>query len=211
MNWGSKPAASPFGQPAQDEQHKSQEQQDAYSDPMYSSTPIPTFGGFNPATPIALPAAATYDPDTLYLDSYGRAWGEKLTFSVGTAYGAGILTGGALGALEGLRQGGPTMKLRINSILNASGRRGSRLGNSLAGLSLLYCLGNMGLSYMRGTEDIINSVAAGSAAGLIYTLTNPPMPKTMIAASVLGAAFMASAVTGSRYLSEKGYSTLRVV
>lgn len=52
----------------------------------------------------------------LYLEGYGRQWGEKTTYSVGLCYGLGLGVGGLYGTMLGMQKGGKTPKLFINSV-----------------------------------------------------------------------------------------------
>lgn len=65
-------------------------------------------------------------------EGYGRQFGEKMTYSVGMTYGGGLLTGGFYGGLLGIRQGGATPKLFVNSVLNSCSRYGPALANQSA-------------------------------------------------------------------------------
>ncbi|CAE8607288.1 unnamed protein product, partial [Polarella glacialis] len=42
------------------------------------------------------------EKDDLFLEGYGRQFGEKMTYSVGLTYGAGLLGGGFYGGLLGV-------------------------------------------------------------------------------------------------------------
>merc|ERR1712187_513252 len=76
--------------------------------------------------------------DELFLEGYGRQFGEKMTYSVGLTYGLGLFAGGTYGALMGLRQGGATSKLFINSVLNSCSRYGPAAGNQSAIITMYY-------------------------------------------------------------------------
>ena len=62
---------------------------------------------------------------------------ENFIVTVGVSYLGGSALGLAGGVIEGAVRGRdlPGIRLKLNSILNASGRRGSRAGNAMA------CLG----------------------------------------------------------------------
>lgn len=63
-----------------------------------------------------------------------RGWSDDLCYGTGTTYLSGLAIGGLLGAREGLTRplgvDSPTMRLRINAMLNQVTRRGSFMGNS---------------------------------------------------------------------------------
>ncbi|ORM39575.1 Ubiquitin-conjugating enzyme E2 27 [Babesia sp. Xinjiang] len=115
--------------------------------------------------------APNFSDNQLYLRGYGRHWGEKITYSVGLAYGSGLLLGGSFGLVKGVAKGGATRKLFINSILNTCGTYGPRLGNGAACVTLLYCVINTVTKLSRGEragEDAYIAPAAGLAAGALY-------------------------------------------
>mmetsp|Transcript_27618 Transcript_27618/g.49952 ORF Transcript_27618/g.49952 Transcript_27618/m.49952 type:complete len:170 (+) Transcript_27618:42-551(+) len=106
--------------------------------------------------------------DDLFLEGYGRQFGEKMTYSIGITYGAGLLGGGFYGALLGIRQGGKTPKLFVNSVLNSCSRYGPNLGNQGAVITLYYvCFTNI-ISMLRGADDVGNAAAAGALGGALY-------------------------------------------
>ncbi|KAK2195776.1 bifunctional Ubiquitin-conjugating enzyme-RWD-like/Ubiquitin-conjugating enzyme E2/Ubiquitin-conjugating enzyme [Babesia duncani] len=120
-------------------------------------------------------AVAPFDTRQLYLSGYGRHWGEKLTYSVGLAYGSGILVGGTVGLAKGVAKGGATRKLRINSILNTCSVFGPGVANRTAAVTLLYCTLNNIIKFARNSpdNDPYNAPIAGLAAGAVYKITGP--------------------------------------
>lgn len=102
----------------------------------------------------------------------------------------GLAVGGAWGMKEGLSRplgDSPSMKLRINAILNGCTRRGSFLGNSLGvlgklpdslaslaeltSLAIFYNIVNSSMDSYRGRHDIINAMTAGAVSGAIFKST----------------------------------------
>ncbi|KAK1936384.1 putative mitochondrial import inner membrane protein [Babesia divergens] len=113
--------------------------------------------------------APMFTESQLYLKGYGRDWGVKMTYSVGLAYGSGLLVGGTIGLAKGISKGGATRKLFINSVLNSCGTYGPGVGNRTAGVTILYCIMNNIISLARSDEkDIYNSALSGLAAGALY-------------------------------------------
>jgi Tim17/Tim22/Tim23/Pmp24 family len=54
-------------------------------------------------------------------------------------YLLGTLSGGAYGVVEGARNAPSTRaRIRMNAILNGAGKRGSKLGNGVAVLAMMY-------------------------------------------------------------------------
>jgi mitochondrial import inner membrane translocase subunit TIM23 len=81
---------------------------------------------------------------------------------------AGAVLGGGQGAIGAVRTApeiGPnTARLRLNRLLNMSGRTGRSAGNALGVLGLFFSSFESGLGYLADgrTPDAVNSVAAGT-------------------------------------------------
>lgn len=114
----------------------------------------------------------------------------------------GLVLGGAWGLKEGMQRplgSSSSLKLRINSILNACTRRGSFLGNNLGILgaspasfwgclaavrgadiawyryaALFYNGVNSSIDAYRGKHDTYGAIAAGALSGVIYKATGTP-------------------------------------
>eukprot|EP00927_Polykrikos_kofoidii_P080656 TRINITY_DN77579_c0_g1_i1.p1 TRINITY_DN77579_c0_g1~~TRINITY_DN77579_c0_g1_i1.p1 ORF type:complete len:170 (+),score=16.93 TRINITY_DN77579_c0_g1_i1:61-570(+) len=106
--------------------------------------------------------------DELFLEGYGRGFGEKMTYSVGLMYGSGLGVGGFYGFLLGLRQGGATSKLFVNSVLNSCSRYGPFLANQSAIITMYYVTFNNLISWGRGEDDVGNAVCAGALSGGLF-------------------------------------------
>mmetsp|Transcript_18132 Transcript_18132/g.29424 ORF Transcript_18132/g.29424 Transcript_18132/m.29424 type:complete len:214 (+) Transcript_18132:187-828(+) len=139
-------------------------------------------------------ADAQIQPEYLYYEPKG--WSERMFFNTGSAYLIGITTGGAYGVLNGL-QTSPSnkFKIRINSILNKSGRFGSRFGNALGAIAMIYsCFEASADSFQfeqyLGGDDFVNPVIAATLTGLLYKSTQGP--KTMALAGVMGGSAVAA-------------------
>ena len=93
-------------------------------------------GTIAPVFGVASDAGADY----LDINIHGRSFYQQLLYNTGTAYLGGIVLGGAYGAVEGLREApSHKFKIRLNSVLNASGKRGSKAGNALGSLGTTIC------------------------------------------------------------------------
>ena len=83
----------------------------------------------------------------------------------------GALLGGGRGAVQALRTPlevtADSGRLRLNRLLNVSGRSGRTAGNALGVLGLLYACSDSGLGYLSDgrTPDTANSLAAGKFLG----------------------------------------------
>merc|ERR1712113_577736 len=93
---------------------------------------------------------------------------KKMTYSIGLTYGLGLLSGGTYGALLGLRQGGATSKLFVNSVLNSCSRYGPYLGNQSAIITMYYVTFTNLISWIRGADDTLNATSAGAVSGALY-------------------------------------------
>ena len=124
------------------------------------------------ATPPPLGGGPEVDPKkALYLEGYGRAFGEKMTYSVGLSYGLAVFTGGTYGALLGLRKPAATQKLRINAVLNGAGSKGPVLANQCAVITMFYVGFNNLIGWVRGEDDIFNAAGSGALAGGLFKIT----------------------------------------
>lgn len=111
-----------------------------------ASKPIPSFNtsGISLST-IAGPAATNssgpdYDYDYLDYDQK-RSLTPVMFGNAGVAYLLGITTGGLYGLSDGLKNTpSHRFRVRLNSVLNQCSRHGSRTGNMLGSLSVLYSL-----------------------------------------------------------------------
>ncbi|CAI5740592.1 unnamed protein product [Hyaloperonospora brassicae] len=138
---------------------------------------------------------ASYDDDADYLDydKAGRPFMEQMSGSCGTAYFSGILGGGAYGALRGFSRSPSTkFKIRMNSLMNGAATRGSKAGNALGCLAMIY----KAFEYVADSAEIENIVKldqvtpilASAATGVFYKSTAGP--KAMVLAGALGAGLM---------------------
>ncbi|KAI9979594.1 hypothetical protein PInf_028729 [Phytophthora infestans] len=138
---------------------------------------------------------AAYDDDADYLDydKTGRPFMEQMSGSCGTAYFSGIIGGGAYGALKGFSRSPSTkFKIRMNSLMNGAATRGSKAGNALGCLAMVY----KAFEYVADSAEIENIVKfdqvtpilASAATGVFYKSTAGP--KAMVLAGALGAGLM---------------------
>lgn len=141
-------------------------------------------------------------PDYLNYDIAGRGWTERTSLNVGTTYLIGMGVGGTYGFLEGLRTS-PSRKfnIRLNTVLNKMGKRGSAVGNAVGCLALIFSVSNVFCDKMLDTDRFFDSViksnrtiasygtplVAGIVTGALYKSTMGP--KTMFVAAILGGGF----------------------
>ena len=83
----------------------------------------------------------TRQPDYLDYDQKGRGVVVTMFANAGICYLTGIAGGGAYGVYEGLRKTpSPKFKVKLNSVLNQSGRLGALYGNMFGSAAVLYSL-----------------------------------------------------------------------
>ena len=93
------------------------------------------------------------------------------------SYLGGIGFGGMYGLLHGLRHSpSRRFKVRMNSVLNGAGKYGSRAGNGLGIIAMLYtsfeCLADrFEVESYVGGSDMVNPVLAAAATGIFYKST----------------------------------------
>jgi len=160
-------------------------------------------GGLHlPSQPAPIPT-----PDFLFEESYDeayrRSWGERLTYHVGAAYLVGLVGGGGAGLAQGLRESaGERQRIRVNAVLNATGKRGPTLGNSLGCIAMMCSIFESFAYNVRGEDDLLNPAGAAALTGMLYKVTAGPRVAGMWAAG-LGAMAAAAAFT-TKQLSSRG-------
>ncbi|XP_034050104.1 mitochondrial import inner membrane translocase subunit Tim23 [Thalassophryne amazonica] len=88
--------------------------------------------------------------------------------------GGSCMTGATFGALNGLRMGlketkaMPWAKPRNVQILNMVTRQGASWANSLGSVALLYSAFGVVIEKVRGAEDDLNTIAAGTLTGILF-------------------------------------------
>ena len=157
------------------------------------SSPYGDLSGISVGQVAPILGGQTARPD--YLPGFnmdGRDFFGESFYNMGLCYGSGILVGGAFGAFQGISNSpSKKMKIRMNSVLNGAGRRGSRTGNALAVMALFYTCGKKALQNLeiekytsRRVGDFVVPVLAGGIAGALYKATKGP--KQMALYSIVG-------------------------
>lgn len=146
-------------------------------------------------------------PEYLEYNIAGRTAAERMVYNTGTLYLIGIFSGGCFGFVEGFRTSpSPKFNIRLNSILNKCGRRGSRLGNALASVAFMYSFVDWIANDWVRVERYIpfewaTPVLCAGVTGMLYKSTQGP--KTVAVAGGLGAALAASAYAAKSLLPRK--------
>ncbi|OMJ76842.1 hypothetical protein SteCoe_23689 [Stentor coeruleus] len=151
--------------------------------------------------------------DSMYLEGYGKHWGEKLTFTIGFSYCisafAGVFVGFRRARLGSLMT---SHQWIINSI-SQSARTAGEFGNSGASVSLLYCLIGklMDLLFEEEIRDYglwTRNAITGGITGALYKSTLGFRP--MVFGSILGVGLISSFTMVMNYLYEKGLTSYKI-
>ncbi|CAF0956568.1 unnamed protein product [Didymodactylos carnosus] len=98
---------------------------------------------------------------------------ELMFFTIGGSVIAGSFMGSIAGLYRGLCETkdlrGP---VRTSSIINYVGRQGATTATAVGSIALIYSLTGTAISYGRGVDDELNTLASGTLAGLIYRSTS---------------------------------------
>lgn len=185
-----------------------------------SSNPSTGGGGFNPYGDLGgisigdvAPMFGQQSGGVDYLEGYnrdGRDIFQRMVYNMGHSYLGGIALGGAFGAVEGLRNSPSTkMKIRLNSFLNAAGKRGSRAGNAFAVIAMLFSLAEGAIEFSelekytgRETSDVVYPVLAGATTGFLFKSTSGN-PRIMALYTILGGGAIAGTVFAARAAGEQ--------
>ncbi len=143
-----------------------------------------------------------------------RSWSENLTYYTGAGYLTGAFAGGGVGAYKVLgpgslgdaaqsvagvasSQSNLSQRMRVNQVLNSSGKLGRSAGNALGVLGLLFSSSESFYLYLNDRilpEDLM-TVAAGATTGAIFRSVRGP--RQALAAGAVGGIF-ASVLLGLR-------------
>lgn len=145
--------------------------------PIDLTTVAPALGSQLP--PGSIPRQS--QPDYLDYDQKGRGLVVTMFANTGSSYLLGIFGGGMMGLREGLANTPSSrMKVKLNSVLNHCGKYGSRSGNSLGVLSILYTFYEWSFDaleidrYSPFTEMPMSPVFASFATGSTFKFSAGP-------------------------------------
>jgi hypothetical protein len=111
-----------------------------------AGSPLPNFTGaghieLSTIAPALGVSRGKRSPDYLDYDQKGRGVVVTMFANTGASYLIGTTFGGFYGLREGLsRTPSSRFKVKLNSVLNHCGRHGSRVGNTVGVLSIMYSL-----------------------------------------------------------------------
>lgn len=134
------------------------------------SSPISPYLSFDPAY---LPPS---QPEFIFPEGAVKQRGRfELAFS---QIGAVCIAGAGIGGVSGLYRGvkatslaGQTGKPRRTQLINHVMKSGSSLANTLGIVSVMYSGFGVLLSWARGTDDALNTLAAATATGMLFKST----------------------------------------
>ncbi|XP_053980474.1 mitochondrial import inner membrane translocase subunit Tim23 [Hylaeus anthracinus] len=132
--------------------------------------PLSPYLNFDPAY---LPPS---QPEYIFPEGATKQRGRfELAFSqIGAACIAGAGIGGATGFYRGIKAtslAGQTGKLRRTQLINHVMKSGSSLANTFGIVSVMYSGFGVLLSWARGTDDSLNTLAAATATGMLFKST----------------------------------------
>ena len=111
--------------------------------------------------------------------------------------------GGTAGIFEGLRDSrGEKRRIRINQVLNATGRRGPGLANSLGCIAMMCSIFESIAFTVRGTDDVLNPAGAAALTGTLYKITAGP--RVAAAAGLALSAVVSAGSIASKQLAGRG-------
>eukprot|EP00941_MAST-03F_sp_MAST-3F-sp1_P005156 g5156.t1 len=138
-----------------------------------------------------------------YLNYNTRSWNERMVYNTGISYLCGLALGGLQGAYTGATSSpSKRWKIRRNTFMNHTGRSGSRAGNALGTLALMFSLVEAQLDYLevdrRVGSDSVAPVMAAAMTGAIYKCTKGPKVATL--AALMAGSVMGVGTWGSQYI-----------
>ena len=151
-------------------------------------------------------------PEFIFPEGASKQRGRfELAFSqIGSSVMIGAGIGGVAGFYNGIKATNlaqQTGKLRRTQLLNHVMKQGSATANTLGTIAVLYSAFGVLLSWARGEDDEINTIAAGGATGLLYKST-AGLKKCMIGGGVglaLSSLWVLYNVAGSKKHDFKQY------
>lgn len=151
--------------------------------------------------------------DSMYLEGYGKHWGEKLTFTIGVSYCLAASVGFFVG-IRRMRTGSlMTSHQRLMNSIGQCARTAGEFGNSGASVSLLYCLIGklMDLLFEEEIRDYglwTRNAITGGITGALYKSTLGFRP--MVFGGILGVGLISSFTLVMNRLYEKGLITFKI-
>jgi len=138
--------------------------------PVYSRGNVSTLSPYLNVDPSYL---SPNGPEFIFPEGASRHRGRfEFAFS---QIGGSVMTGAALGGLSGSYLGiretmaaGLTGGVRRTQMLNVITKRGAASANALGVIAVMYSGFGVILSFLRGTDDELNTLVAATTTGLLY-------------------------------------------
>jgi hypothetical protein len=169
---------------------------DKYSSKQSTMPDLPSFDGISLRTLAPALQVQVEEPDYLDYDIKGRGMMEKTFFNSGAGWLAGSFAGAGYGLMQGNTAGSaaiqsPKLKVRVNTALNLLTRYGSRWGNAVGVLAIIYSLSD-GVVEATGLENVpplnehplVNPLVAATATGFLYK--SAAGPRVALLSGVIG-------------------------
>lgn len=144
------------------------------------------------------------EPDYIMNNAKGRDIGSKIFLNTGSFWLGGFAAGGLYGFAEGWRgAASPTLRIRINSVLNGVSKRGSSLGNNLGVLVFMYT----GINYVA--EEVLEldrhtgfDAAVPLASGMVTgaAFNHAKGPRAAMLSGFIGAGISAAYHYGGNFI-----------
>jgi import inner membrane translocase subunit TIM23 len=147
--------------------------------------------------------------ENLYLEGYGKRWGEKLTFTVGLSYICAGVAGMVAGPILSLR----ATKQRRYGSQGLLTKTAARWANYSACATLLFCVTGKVLDLAMEEEikdfgQMTRNVTAGALTGAMYKGTLGLRPA--IVGSIIGAGSIVLITSGINFLNDQNIIGFRV-
>jgi len=152
------------------------------------------------------------EPDYLDINVKGRGVLEKMFANTGATYLMATFIGGAYGLRSGLAATpNSRFRVKVNSVLNHCGKTGSRAGNAVGVLSLMFTLYDWGLEGAdlerhTGNEAVSPAIAAFLTGATYKSMAGPRVAALAgtIGAGMVGATYIGNTLSGIPFGS-KGF------
>lgn len=160
-----------------------------------------------------LRSARAQKKNDLYLEGYGKHWGEKIAFTVGISYFTAAIVGLFAGAYHGKYVSDKHRTLKSYHMGSTIAKTASRYGNASAAASLMFCLAGklVDLLFEEEIQDfgqMTRNVFVGGLTGAIYKSTLGFKP--MIVGSIIGAGAVTGIALTLNTLNDKGIIGFRM-
>jgi len=151
--------------------------------------------------------------EELYIEGYGKKWGEKMTFTVGVSYFTAAIVGLGAGAYQAKKDVAKHRMLKTYHMINTIGKTAGRYGNGAAAAGLMFCMAGKMVDLVFEEEiqefgTTSRNVFVGALTGALYKSTLGLRP--MVVGSIVGALAITSVSYTMNVLNERGIIKFRM-